>query len=73
MAATIGNVRSLRLTDSPTGLLLTPERTSIFQAETDQSPVAATDNGPRAQLFQINDHFVGALVDGVAGAGLATP
>jgi len=46
-----------------------PKRTSIFQAETDQSPVARDGQWPRTQVFQINDHLAGALVDGSLALG----
>jgi hypothetical protein len=38
-------------------------------------PESARRDGqrPRTQAFQINDHFVGALVDVATGAGLVTP
>jgi hypothetical protein len=50
-----------------------PERTSIFRAETKSESGRRDGLRPRTQIFQINDHLAGALVDGVAGAGLATP
>ena len=52
---------------------MTPNRTSIFQAETDQRVGCLDDSGPRTQAFQINDHLVGEMVGGVGVVGLVTP
>lgn len=50
-----------------------PKRTSIVQAEIEQSRVAATDDGGRMPGIPTDGQFLGRLLGGAGGGGFTTP